>query len=531
MGTIVDFINKITESGNLIENAKDAFIILKKDYDFSSVILKTKEDTTILLAGNENKPVKHSYKSNNFEITFVKNDEYCWSQKQIEELDSLVRIIDIQFDKYKLQVKATESLYIQVLTGLPNSSGYIRKLKEYDLEELKNYTAFMINLKNFGILNKAFNQKEGDNSIIKYSKHLVSFIHNKELISHFGGDNFAAIIEKERANDFIEHIQNFHISIDSNGKEVEVILSGVAGIYNIEDGIKEAADIISLPTMALQYAKVEKKNYVFLNDDLKIIINSAKQIEDVFDSELASGHFVPYYQPKVDLRTGKIIGSEALARWIKDDKIVPPAMFTPSLEVSGKIHKLDLYILECVCQDIDYCRKHGYNTVPVSCNLSRKDLLIEDIDKVILGIINTYNIKPNDIILEVTETSTLDEQESMLKFLEKMKVNGISTSIDDFGTGYSSLSALRDFKVSEIKIDRSFINRNKLVDSDEIIIGSIIEMARKLNIEVICEGVENETQAAFLERLGCYSAQGFLFDKPLNKDEYQKRLSSGKYNI
>ena len=531
MGTIVDFINKITESGNLIENAKAAFIILKKDYDFSSVILKTNEETTILLAGNENKPVKHSYKSNNFEITFVKNDEYCWTQEQLEELDSLVKIIDIQFDKYRLQIKAKESLYIQALTGLMNSSGYLRKLNQYDFEELKDYTAFIINLKNFGIINKAFNQKEGDNSIIKYAKHLVRFIKNKEIISHFGGDNFAALIEKERAEDFIEYIESYPITINSNGKEVEIILSGVAGVYNIADGIKEVSDIITLPSMALQYAKVEKKNYVFLNEELRVIINSAKQIEEVFDAELASGHFVPYYQPKVDLRTGKIIGSEALARWIKDDKIVPPAMFTPSLEVSGRIHKLDLYILECVCQDIEYCHKNGYNTVPVSCNLSRKDLLIEDIDKVILSIINTYNIKPNEIILEVTETTTLDEQESMLRFLEKMKANGISTSIDDFGTGYSSLSALRDFKVSEIKIDRSFINRNKLVDSDEIIIGSIIEMARKLNIEVICEGVENEAQAAFLERLGCYNAQGFLFDKPLNKDEYKKRLSSGKYNI
>ena len=112
-----------------------------------------------------------------------------------------------------------------------------------------------------------------------------------------------------------------------------------------------------------------------------------------------------------------------------------------------------------------------------------------------------------------------------------MRSNGFKTSIDDFGTGYSTLSSIRDFDVNEIKIDRSFINREKLNTDDEIILGSIISMAKKLNIEVICEGVETEQQASFLERLGCYNIQGYLFDKPLNGEEFETKMRLGKYKM
>ena len=138
--------------------------------------------------------------------------------------------------------------------------------------------------------------------------------------------------------------------------------------------------------------------------------------------------------------------------------------------------------------------------------------------------IKKYNVKTEDIVIEVTETTSVEEKERLARFIENMHKNGIMTSIDDFGTGYSSLSVLRDFKVNEIKIDRSFINREVLIDSDDIIIGSIINMAKRLNINVICEGVETQKQADFLLRHGCNKAQGYLYSKPLPKLEFEAML-------
>ena len=126
-------------------------------------------------------------------------------------------------------------------------------------------------------------------------------------------------------------------------------------------------------------------------------------------------------------------------------------------------------------------------------------------------------------------TTNIDEKAKMVEFLDYLHKHNIKTSIDDFGIGYSSLSSLRDFNVNEIKIDRSFIDRNNLLKSDEIIVSSIIEMAKKLNIDVICEGVENDLQVDFLKSLGCFKVQGFLYDKPLPKDEFEARLKKGTY--
>jgi len=254
------------------------------------------------------------------------------------------------------------------------------------------------------------------------------------------------------------------------------------------------------------------------------MVISIKNIENTFKDELQRGNFLVYYQPKFDIETGKVVGVEALSRWINNGKIVPPGLFVPVLEKNGEIIDLDLFVLEKLCSDIHNYRNQGHKIVPASCNLSRRDFEHKDLEQKVIEIIRKYNVRTNDIVIEVTETTNLEENERLAKFINTMWENGIMTSIDDFGTGYSSLSVLRDFKVNEIKIDRSFINREVLTESDEIIIGSIIDMAKRLNIGVICEGVETEMQAEFLVKLGCYKAQGFYYSKPVPKEEFEAML-------
>ena len=145
-----------------------------------------------------------------------------------------------------------------------------------------------------------------------------------------------------------------------------------------------------------------------------------------------------------------------------------------------------------------------------------------------ISIIRKYDVRTEDIVIEVTETTKLEENERLARFINTMWKNGIMTSIDDFGTGYSSLAALRDFKVNEIKIDRSFIDREHISESDEIIIGSIIDMAKRLNMDVICEGVESQKQVDFLTKLGCFKAQGYYYSKPLPKLEFEDLLKKNR---
>jgi len=187
-----------------------------------------------------------------------------------------------------------------------------------------------------------------------------------------------------------------------------------------------------------------------------------------------------------------------------------------------------MFVLESVCKNIHAWKAKGNQAVPCSVNFSRRDLKDPDLPSKILEMINRYEIARKEIVIEVTETSSEEEKDMMMNFLQKLKNFGVETSIDDFGTGYSSLSALREYPVGEIKIDRSFINKD-LDENDEIIIKSVIDMADKLHIDVITEGVELVSQKEFLHRLGCDRVQGYLYDKPLPKDLFEERLAIGNY--
>ncbi len=244
---------------------------------------------------------------------------------------------------------------------------------------------------------------------------------------------------------------------------------------------------------------------------------------------MENNEFVVFYQPKVNTVSGDIIGAEALARWYENGRLVSPGGFIPYLERAGKVNKLDLFILETVCQDIEAWKAKGRKAVPCSVNFSRKDLKNPELPEKIMSIINEHGIAKDEIIIEVTETSSEEEKELMMRFLNKLKEFGIESSIDDFGTGYSSLSALREYPIGEIKIDRSFINK-ELNENDEVIIKSVIDMAEKLHIDVITEGVEYVSQKEFLHKLGCDRVQGFLYDQPLPKNEFEERLLKGNYS-
>jgi EAL domain-containing protein (putative c-di-GMP-specific phosphodiesterase class I)/GGDEF domain-containing protein len=395
-------------------------------------------------------------------------------------------------------------------------------LAEY--KDITQYNAYFINIKGFALVNKLFGSKQGDAAIRSYANRLYNFVGDDEIVGHLGGDNFTALIKRENHQNFIDLVTMCPVEVEKDGVKTKVNLIGVVGYDEINNKNLDLGSIVSNSSMACQYARNNKKIVVKLTPELIETINSVKNIESTFSEELEKGNFIVYYQPKFDIKSGKIIGVEALSRWINNGKVVAPGMFIPILEKNGEIIKLDLHILETLCKDIHNFRNMGHNIVPASCNLSRRDFEPNDLEQRVIDIIRKYNVRTEDIVIEVTETTNLEENERLAKFISVMHNNGIMTSIDDFGTGYSSLSVLRDFKVNEIKIDRSFINRENLTSSDEIIIGSIIDMAKRLDIKVICEGVETKSQADFLIRLGCNNAQGFLYSKPLPKLEFEDML-------
>jgi EAL domain-containing protein (putative c-di-GMP-specific phosphodiesterase class I) len=315
-----------------------------------------------------------------------------------------------------------------------------------------------------------------------------------------------------------------------NGKRDEFNVAAVSGVYAIDESMTSPGQAISRAVMACNYAKnVANKPYVFVNKAMSTRIYRQKQIEDRYEEALANDEFRIYLQPKVDTETMKIVGAESLARWFCNGIVLYPTEFVPILEQEGMVASLDLYVLKKTCEYIRGWLDSGITPVKVSVNFSRRDLSYKNLAKEITSIIDSYNIDRKYIEIEVTETASEDERIMMTNFLSKLKDEKISTAIDDFGTGYSSLSTLRDFPVSVIKIDRSFINNEELNTSDEIVLKNIINMARELGIDVVTEGVERPDQTQLLKSVGCHVVQGFLYDNPMPKKDFEKRLIKGTY--
>ncbi|MBO7676225.1 MAG: EAL domain-containing protein [Erysipelotrichaceae bacterium] len=451
--------------------------------------------------------------------------------KQEEEvIATLLQMTDMHISRYVAMFQAEESSLKQGMTDLPNSAGFMKVVhRKIANRSISNYDSYYFNLTGFGLISRRYGNREGDAIMVRYANELKNFIKPGEIVGHLGGDNFVALIEKgERSEQFQELISGVIVDAkNADGVYEKVKISSLAGFKRLDENTNND-QVISGPGMALAYAKLHKIPLVELTDEIAELATRIKTVELSFESALANDEFTVFYQPKVNTVSGEIIGAEALARWYENGNLVSPAGFIPYLERAGKISKLDLFVLESVCKDIHDWKGKGRKVVPCSVNFSRKDLKNTDLPSQIMEIIKKYEVNQDEIIIEVTETSSEDEKATMMSFLQKLKDFGIETSIDDFGTGYSSLSALREYPIGEIKIDRSFINKD-LNENDEIIIKSVIDMAEKLHIDVITEGVERVSQKEFLHRLGCDKVQGYLYDKALPKNEFAKRLIQGSY--
>ncbi|WP_024864572.1 putative bifunctional diguanylate cyclase/phosphodiesterase [Butyrivibrio sp. FCS014] len=543
-----NFVQILSEEEVTPEISPSALADISKEFSLRSIVAivsyksysdKAGEpDTIIPLFGpvpNEEAST-YMFKSNmsgDREITYrvYLADNKKLTDEQYRSFSVIVDILSFHMERFLLVNVVKKSALTQYLTGLPNSGGFLAFVSsKFESGEIMNYDAFYFNIKSFGLISRRFGIGEGDEIMKRYARKLKEFFEKDEILAHFGGDNFTALVKKERTKKFLKYIAAVPVRGEKNGKEEEFTLSAVAGVYAIDESMKSPSQAISRSVMACNYAKnVANKPYVFVNKAMSTRIYRQKQIEDRYEEALANDEFRIYLQPKVNTESGRIVGAEALARWFCNGIVLYPTEFVPILEQEGMVASLDLYVLKKTCEYIREWLDNGIEPVQVSVNFSRRDLSYKDLARAISETIEEYRIDPKYIEIEVTETASEDERVMMTNFLAKLKDMKIATAIDDFGTGYSSLSTLRDFPVSVIKIDRSFINNDELNTNDEIVLKNIITMARELGIDVVTEGVERPDQTELLKNVGCNVVQGFLYDNPMPKKDFEKRLIKGVY--
>ena len=405
--------------------------------------------------------------------------------------------------------------YVDSITGVGNKNYFIEKGMGILKKENEPYYLMIIDIDKFKTFNKKYGREKGDKVLKAIAIKLKEIIGENEIITRLANDIFGVIfLNQKNIDDIVGKINDEISNIKVDENEYKMLLS--IGIYKIKDEDNDIFEILDKALIAHNMSKGNyNKRYFVYDDKMEEKMIKEHDIEMLMEEGIEKQEFKVFYQPKINIRTGKVDGAEALVRWQREDKLIPPNEFIPIFEKNKFIVKLDKYIFEKVCEDIKEWKDRFNKEIKVSVNISKEHLLQEEFIEEYLKIAWKKNIIPEEIELEITESAMVDEDFDMYKVFKKIKEAGFKISIDDFGTGYSSLSMLQNMPIDIIKIDKSFINQPQILEV-------IMKLAKNMNLETVAEGVETREQVQRLKKLGVDLLQGYYCSKPLEKSEFEK---------
>lgn len=421
--------------------------------------------------------------------------------------------------------------YTDYLTELPNRTAFTEMLDNIMLtlrsEEIIGIMD--IDLDNFKNINDTLGHSYGDELLIDVTYRLKQVMDENDYLARFGGDEFIVLTQnlQDMASyeDKIKKIRNvFSYPFTLTTKEYFVTVSiGVA--FAPKDG-KTSQTLIKNVDSAMYVAKANGKNtYAYFDHTFNQKLTEKIETQSELRKAIEREEFILFYQAQMNLETKKVVGFEALIRWNHPTKgIVNPDEFIHLAEETGLIVPIGKWVLKTACMQLRQWMDEGYSDITMAVNLSARQFKDGDFVKEITDIIEETKIDPKRLELEITETIALDDLEYTIETIKELKKIGVNFSLDDFGTGYSSMNYLKRLPVSNLKIDKSFLDTVMEDQSDQKIIQTIITLARNLDLNVIAEGVERSDQEQFLQDSNCDKAQGFLYSKPVPKDKAERFL-------
>lgn len=416
---------------------------------------------------------------------------------------------------------------VDLLTQLPNIDTF--SMQTWEL--LKNhpnqqYAIVRMDMQKFRLLNQFYGTKEGDNVLRFVGVKLQECMDSEELYTycHLSSDIFAVCMTNDMnsINRVIRYIQD---SMDQYPLDFEMNMS--FGIYMITEQDKtDRIPIVSLVDRAAIAQRV-KNNYInkiaVFDESIAAKEYAEQNVIMEMNNALGTNQFHIYLQPKTNAVTGKIVGSEALVRWIHPTKgVISPADFVPIFESNGFISEVDYYVLDKTCATIRRWLDNGIPAKPVSVNLSRANLYSPRILNDIMECVQKYDVPHNLIEFEITESAFAVDNVHLNNLMTELQKNNFRILMDDFGSGYSSLNSLRELMIDILKIDIKFLPGNKDDKRAEIILSSVISMAESLGLDVVMEGVETHEQIELLQQIGCKIIQGYVHYKPMPVEDYER---------
>ncbi len=460
-----------------------------------------------------------------------------YSQNQIKELqlsDYIVfaTIVGLVVGIWHLNSKNSKLIekaaYYDDLTGLPNLLKLKLEMKKVLNENPdKEYAIMKFDLENFKVINELFSYEVGNKVLKAFAKTAENVTEKSFILAKVGVDELIMFSGNGFVANFNEETKYYESIFKNLVPEIENhILSFRYGRYHIEKGETDVNDIINKVTIAHKNAKsCAEYGIREYDNDLKNQLLNRITITNKKEKALANNEFHAFLQPKFDLQTSELTGAEALVRWIEsDDKMIYPNDFIPVFEDNGFIVKIDYFILETICKTIRLWIDAGYKTIPISINFSRSHLSNLDLVADVIKMLKKYDI-PHDLIeIELTETAVIENVSNTLDtILDEFEKANISVSVDDFGAGYSSLGLIKSIKPNIVKLDKSFLEQSTDTTRGETVVKGIVSLIKSLDAHIVAEGVEEESQVAFLKEINCDTAQGYFYAKPMPISEFEKK--------
>jgi diguanylate cyclase (GGDEF)-like protein len=435
------------------------------------------------------------------------------------------------FDRMRERVASREQkilklAYQDTLTGLANRTRLFEAFEQ--LPANSRGAIAILNLDRFALINNALGHPVGDRLLSEIGSRLSHLLSNTDLVARLWGDEFAfllADVDREAATRFAESIlANLREPVTVDGQRLDVGASLGLALYP-QDG-HDAATLLRRAEFAMVAAKRQHKNMAFAGD-----IGDGPQHEQLsligeMREAIARQQFLVYYQPKLDLASGKITGAEALIRWRHPERgLIPPIRFIPFAEQTGFIREITPWLLENVIAQTARWQEQGLSIVP-SINLSALDLLDPGLIDHVRRLIDAHGLKASRICLEITESALMEDPTLALAHLDQLAALGLKLSIDDYGVGQASLAYLKTLPVHELKIDRAFVDGVADSPRNAAIVQSTIALCHALGLSVVAEGVETSNELDWLASHQCDIAQGYFIARPMPADELPHWIAS-----
>ncbi|MBD3390816.1 MAG: EAL domain-containing protein [Chitinivibrionales bacterium] len=429
--------------------------------------------------------------------------------------------------------------YYDVITGLPNRVLLNDRL-EFMLAHAKRNSqilaVLMIDLDRFKSTNDTLGYSAGDTILQTVAGRLTKTVREVDAVFRLGNDEYAVVLEEiaqleDAAKVAKKIIRNvFTQPIRAPGGRHELYISASIGISIFPHDASDKETLLKNAEAAMYRAKEQGENsYEHYTPGMNPRALEVLTIEYRLHKALKNEEFLVYYQPLIELRSGAVMGAEALIRWKHPEMgMVSPGEFIPIAEENGLIIPIGGWVLDTACQHAKEWHRKGLPKIRVSVNLSARQFQQANLSTIIGDALKRAELDPKYLELEITESLGMKNAELTVRTLKELKRMGVYVAIDDFGTGYSSLNYLKRFPLDTLKVDQSFVRDISTDPDDETIVAIIIQMAHTLKLKVLAEGVENASQLSFLRRFGCDRVQGYLFSPPIPVDQFEDLLRKTK---